>query len=80
MQAEEHVLRDLLRQIAVAQEVIGHTEHHRAMLADEVAEITPALYRGLESDHLASVAYVTLLVTLVLRKSLFTIFTEIVRL
>ena len=41
--------------VAIVQEVIGHTEDHRAMLADEVAEITPALYRGLESDHLASV-------------------------
>ena len=50
VQAEEDVLRDLLRQVAVVQKMPGHAEHHGAVFAHQFAEVQSLPYRG-QSDH-----------------------------
>jgi hypothetical protein len=50
VQAEEDVLRRLLRQLAVVQKVPGHAEHHGAVLAHQFSEIQCLPYRC-QSDH-----------------------------
>ena len=50
VQAEEDVLRDLLRQVAVVQKVPEHAEHHGAVFAHQFTEVQGLPYRG-QSDH-----------------------------
>ena len=64
MQAEENVLRDLLRQVAVMQKMPGHAEHHSAVFAHQPAEIQCLPCRR-QSNHFSFARYVTLLLTLV---------------
>ena len=80
MQAEKDVLRYLLGLFAVAEEMVGDTEHHRTVFPHQLAKIPPGLYCPLDACHFASVTYVTLLLTFARRKLLFTMFTEIIRL
>src|ERR1700735_2030934 len=70
MKAQEDLLRDLLRQAAVAQKPPGNAIDHGLMPPHQFAEVQPDLFRRYQAAHCLSMSNARLLTTSVWRKSL----------